>query len=72
MKVSYSWLQTYFKKKLPVPEKVAEVEIRQQRFEPSRKQAFLRWADGYVAHHVVERNDALLTKIDFDSLLGEP
>jgi hypothetical protein len=46
----------------------ASVEIRQQRFEPSRRMAFVRWADALVAQHRVERHDEVLGGID----VGEP
>jgi hypothetical protein len=42
----------------------AAVEIRKQRFEAARRTAFLRWADGLVAQHQIERHDELLGGID--------
>jgi hypothetical protein len=50
----------------------AEAEIRKNRFPIEREGAFLRWAERLVAGHTVVKNDALLGRVQVDSLVGPP
>ena len=48
----------------------AEADIRKRRFDPERRNAFQRWVDRIVSAYEVQRNEALLEKVQVDSLIG--
>jgi hypothetical protein len=48
----------------------AFADIRKNRFEPSRRLAYERWVEAFLARVKIERNDALLEHVQVDSLVG--
>lgn len=54
------------------PAAEAEADVRKNRFEPLRKEAFLRWLDSIVATHRIVVNDQYLDAVQVDSVVGLP
>jgi hypothetical protein len=55
-----------------VPREEAWADIRERRFEASRRIAFARWVERLAAAHAVQRDDTLLDQVEVDSLIEMP
>jgi peptidyl-prolyl cis-trans isomerase C len=75
VRTEWGWDVLWLAEILPeehVPREQAFADIRKRRFEASRRIAFQKWVERVAAPYRVERHDALLDKVQVDSLIGLP
>jgi hypothetical protein len=73
VRTPWGWDVLYLAEIIPerrTPREEALLDIRKNRFEAARRLAYQRWVDGFLRGVRIERNEALLDRVQVDSLVG--